>query len=56
MIRPTHRINITDTAYDALHKIYRSHRAVFEALAAYNGKRTHGFRPLCRANGIDPDA
>lgn len=50
------RINITDAAYDALLKKFKSHRAVFEALLPFNGKRTHGFRPLCRAHGIDPDA
>lgn len=47
---------LTDAAYEALHKIYKSHRAVFEALAKHNGVRKHGFRPLCRAHGIDPDA
>lgn len=45
---------ISDAAYDKLHKIYRSHRAVFQAAAQHTSPRRHGLGMLCRQHNVDP--
>ena len=47
---------ISDAAWDALCKKYRSKAAVFEASIPFAGKRTHGLRLLAKHHGINPDA
>ncbi len=45
---------LTDAAFEALTKHYRSHRALFEAADKYTTARRHGLAKLCVEHGIDP--
>lgn len=45
---------LTDAAFEALSKHYRSHRALFEAASKHTTARRHGLAKLCAEHGIDP--
>jgi cytochrome c553 len=46
---------LTDAAFEALSKHYRSHRALFEAASKHTTPRRHGLAKLCAEHGIDPE-